>query len=62
MSDDVRVVLATCPQCQTTIPMVTVTFITTGRWRKRVHMELDGDATDYVTHVWAHAFDIIDPS
>lgn len=42
--------------------MVTVTFITTGRWRKRVHMELDGDATDYVTHVWAHAFDIIDPS
>ena len=62
MSNDVRVVLATCPECKTMIPMVTVTFITTGRWRKRVQMELDGDATDYVAHVWAHAFDIIDPS
>ena len=44
------------------IPMVTVTFTTTGRWRKRVNMELDGDATDYVTHVWAHAYGIVDPS
>ena len=62
MSDDVRVVLATCPECQTMIPMVTVTFITTGHWRKRVRMELDGDATDYVAHVWAHAYGVIDPS
>jgi hypothetical protein len=51
---DERIVTAYCPLCHVTIPLVTVTFITTGRWRKRVSMVLDGDGTDYIAHMWAH--------
>jgi hypothetical protein len=54
-------VTAYCPACHTLIPIVTVTFITQGRWRQRVKMELDGDATDYVAHLWAHQHGITDP-
>lgn len=55
-----RIITAHCPICRTLIPIVTVTFTTTGLWRKHVAMELDGDATDYVTHLWAHQQGIID--
>ena len=58
---DERVVTAYCPMCRTLIPLVTVTFITEGRWRKRVTMILDGDGTDYVTHMWAHQQGLADP-
>lgn len=51
---DERIVTAYCPLCQTAIPLVTITFVTSGRWRKRVSMILDGDGTDYVAHMWAH--------
>ena len=56
-----RIVTAYCPMCRTLIPLVTVTFITEGRWRKRVTMILDGDGTDYVTHMWAHQQGLTDP-
>lgn len=59
---DERIVTAYCPGCQALIPIVTVTFITKGFWRKNVTMELDGDATDYVTHMWAHQQGMIDPA
>jgi hypothetical protein len=58
---DERVVTAYCPLCRTLIPLVTVTFITEGRWRKRVTMILDGDGTDYVAHMWAHQQGLTDP-
>lgn len=51
---DERIVTAYCPLCHTTIPLVTVTFVTTGWWRKEVKMVLDGDGTDYIAHMWAH--------
>jgi hypothetical protein len=56
-----RIVTAYCPECQALIPIVTITFITQGRWHKRVEMQLDGDATDYVAHLWAHEHGITDP-
>lgn len=58
---DERIVTAYCPICRAVIPIVTVTFIIKGRWRKSVTMVLDGDATDYVTHLWAHQQGMTDP-
>ena len=59
---DERIVNAYCPICSAVIPIVTVTFHTKGRWRKTVTMTLDGDATDYVAHLWAHQQGIVDPN
>ena len=57
---DEHIVTAYCPACHCLIPIATITFITQGRWRQRVEMELDGDATDYVAHLWAHQHGITD--
>lgn len=59
---DQRLVTAYCPACHSVIPIVTVTITIVGRWRKRVQMRLDGDATDYVAHLWAHQQGITDPT
>lgn len=59
---DERIITAYCPACHAIIPIVTITFTTKGWWRKTVEMEIDGDATDYVTHLWAHQYNITDPN
>lgn len=59
---DERIVNAYCPICNAIIPIVTVTFTIKGRWHKQVTMQLDGDATDYVAHLWAHQQGMTDPA
>jgi len=58
---DERIVSAYCPICQTSVPLITVTFITEGRWRKRITTIIEGDGTDYVAHMWAHSLGTVDP-
>ena len=58
---DERIVTAYCPACHCLIPIVTITFITRWRWSKRVNMMMEGDATDYIAHLWAHQHGITDP-
>jgi hypothetical protein len=58
---DERLVTAFCPLCHAVLPIVTVTFTIKGRWRKQVTMVLDGDATDYVAHLWSHQQGMTDP-
>jgi len=49
-----RTVTAYCPLCKCLLPIVFLKVITTGMWRKDVSIEVEGDATDYVMHMWAH--------
>ena len=58
---DQRVIAGKCPMCKTIIPLVFITVITTGRWRKNVEIKTEGDGTDWLTHVWAHQQGMIDP-
>ena len=57
-----KTVTAFCPLCQTLIPIVNITFIKKSWLHKNVKIEIDGDATDYITHMWAHQQGIIDPT
>ncbi len=50
-----RTILAHCPICKTVVPVVFVKVLTGGWWRKDVKIEIEGDATDYIAHLWAHS-------
>jgi len=54
MIEQSKTITANCPVCGVSIPIVFVKITTTGWWRKFVQFEIDGDATDYVAHMWAH--------
>lgn len=47
-------IAARCPICKAHVPMFTVHINTNGRWRKHVTLTVEGDATDYVAHMWTH--------
>jgi len=62
MKDNRRTVTAYCPLCKCLIPIVFIKVITTGVWRKDVKIEVEGDATDYIMHMWAHQQGMDDPN
>lgn len=62
MSETARTVIAYCPLCKCVIPLVFLKIITTGFWRKDVQVKVEGDATDYVLHMWAHQQGMNDPT
>jgi len=49
-----RSVNAFCPLCKCLIPVVFLKVRTTGWWRKQVDVIVEGDATDYISHMWSH--------
>ena len=61
MSEQSKTITANCPLCKCLIPIVFVKVITTGWWRKTVKFEVDGDATDFVMHMFAHQQGMEDP-
>lgn len=47
-------VAAACPVCKIIIPMFTVRVSQTGFLGRKVHVEVEGEATDWVAHLWSH--------
>lgn len=47
-------IMARCPACGVIVPFAYARVITTGRWRKRHRVVIDGDGTDFVAHLWSH--------
>jgi len=45
---------ACCPVCTEQIPVLTVTVETRGFWKRRHEVFVEGDASDYVLHLWLH--------
>lgn len=48
-------VAASCPVCRMIIPMFTLRVSQTGFLGRKVHVEVEGEATDCVTHLWSHS-------
>lgn len=47
-------IMAGCPICGTAIPFANVDVTVTGKWRPRIQINVTGDGTDYVAHLWSH--------
>ena len=47
-------VMARCPVCGVVVPMIEVSVERYGWLRRRVAVVVDGDATDFVAHLWSH--------
>ena len=54
MKETLRTVTAYCPLCKCLIPIVFLKVESSGWWRKNVQIKVEGDATDYVMHMWSH--------
>ena len=47
-------VMAKCPVCGVVVPMIEVTVQRYGLFGRRTAVVVDGDATDFVAHLWQH--------
>ena len=47
-----KLVGATCPICHLIVPMLTVTV--KRNWWGKMNVTIDGEATDWVAHIWTH--------
>jgi hypothetical protein len=48
-------VAAACPVCKIIIPMFTVRVRQSGFLGRKVHVDVEGEATDWVSHMWTHS-------
>lgn len=54
MNAVVKVIDYACPLCGCLVPFAEVTASRTGWWKPQIKISVEGDATDYVTHMWQH--------
>lgn len=54
MKEVTRVIEYTCPICFDSVPIAEITATQTHRWKPNLYVTIEGDATDYVAHLWAH--------
>lgn len=52
--DGGKIINAACPICHLPIPLFQVTYTIEGIFRKQLKIQLEGDATDWVAHLWHH--------
>lgn len=52
--EGVAPVMARCPVCGVVVPMIEVRVERYGWLGRRVGIVVDGDATDFVAHLWQH--------
>lgn len=49
-----EIVTARCPVCSIPVPIFFLSVTTSGRWKHNLNVTIDGDATDWVAHIWQH--------
>jgi hypothetical protein len=54
MKTSVKVIKYACPMCGCLVPFAEIKAVTTRWWKPRIDVTVEGDATDYVTHMWQH--------
>lgn len=52
--DRTEPVSAMCPLCGALIPLLFIHVEQPSIWKRRVKVTIDGDATDWVAHLWSH--------
>lgn len=50
-----RTIATKCPICDAILPIFSVTLQRHGFLGRHTRLLLDGDATDYVAHMWQHS-------
>lgn len=51
---ETRTIAARCPICGAILPIFTVIAERHGFLGRHLRLTLNGDATDYVAHIWTH--------
>jgi len=54
MNTSIKVIDYACPLCGCLVPFAEITATTKGWWKPKINITVEGDATDYVTHMWQH--------
>jgi hypothetical protein len=49
-----KTVFAWCPICRCPVPLFEVVVHVSGILRRDVGVTVNGDATDYIAHMWSH--------
>ena len=49
-----KVIEYRCPLCRFSVPIAEVTAKRTRWWKPNIDITVEGDATDYVAHMWQH--------
>jgi hypothetical protein len=51
-------IMGKCPICGTVVPIIFLRVTVNRGWKRTVNVEVSGDATDWVSHMWAHQFEV----
>ena len=61
LEENPKQIMAACPLCGATVPVFSVEITYYGLFKRRTMVTIEGDATDWVSHLWTHqdrAYDI----
>jgi len=61
LEENPKQIMAACPLCGATVPVFSVEITYYGLFKRRTMVTIEGDATDWVSHIWTHqdrAYDI----
>jgi len=54
MNTTFKIIDYACPLCGCLVPFAQIKAERTGWLRPKVNLTIEGDGTDYVTHMWMH--------
>ncbi len=55
LEENPKQISAACPVCGTVVPIFSVEITQYGLLNRRTMVTIDGDATDWVSHIWTHS-------
>lgn len=58
MKRDRQTIATRCPVCGAVLPLFDLLVIRQGWWRPAIQVIIEGDATDYVAHLWTHSQEV----
>jgi len=54
LEENPKQICAACPVCGMVVPIFSVEITQYGLLKRRTMVTIDGDATDWVSHIWTH--------
>ena len=55
LQENPKQISAACPMCGAVVPIFSVEIEQYGFLKRRTMVTIDGDATDWVSHIWTHS-------
>ena len=55
LEENPKQISAACPLCGAVVPIFSVEITYYGLLNRRTMVTIDGDATDWVSHIWTHS-------